>query len=79
MEVDVPPNCVTPKVEPFQRIWAFVAKLLPVAISVKSGLPARTDVGAIEFRVGVLPEVLAEDHALIKLAASMLPSPVEGS
>ena len=46
MDVEVPPGCiVTPSVEPFHRIWAFVAKLLPVAVSVKLAEPAAMDVG----------------------------------
>ena len=40
MDVAVPPgNIVTPEVEPFQRIWAFEAKPLPIAVNVKSTGP----------------------------------------
>jgi hypothetical protein len=81
IEVDVPPDCiVTPAVEPFQRIWAFVTKLLPVAVSVKSAEPPVTEVGLIEFRVGVLPAgVLIEDHALTRFVPSIEPNPVTKS
>jgi len=79
--VDVPPGCiVTPAVEPFQRIWALVTKLLPVAVSVKSADPDVMDVGLIELRVGVLPaEVLIEDHKFTRFVASIVPSPVARS
>jgi hypothetical protein len=78
MDVAVPPVCiVTPDVEPFQSIWAFGAKLLPVAVNVKAGEPAVIVVGLIELRVGVDPApVLILDHALTRFAASIEPSPV---
>jgi hypothetical protein len=78
MDVDVPPDSiVTPDVEPFQRIWALVAKLLPVAVSIKSADPDVMDVGLIELSVGVLPaEVLIEDHKFTRFVASIVPSPV---
>jgi hypothetical protein len=78
IEVAVPPtNIVTPAVEPFHRICAFAAKLLPVAVSVKSVEPAVVDVGLIELRMGVDPApVLILDHALTRLVASIEPSPV---
>ena len=78
MDVDIPPgSIVTPEVEPFQRIWALVAKLLPVAVSVKSVEPAVVNAGLIERSVGVLPaEVLIEDHKFTRFVASIVPSPV---
>ena len=81
IDVEVPPGCiVTPAVEPFQRIRAFVTKLLPVAVNIKSAEPAEMDVGLIELRVGVLPaEELIEDHAFTRFVASIVPSPVARS
>jgi hypothetical protein len=78
IEVDVPPgSIVTPDVEPFQRICAFVAKLLPVAVSVKLGEPAAVDVGLIELRVGVDPaEAVIVDQAFTRFVPSIEPSPV---
>jgi hypothetical protein len=78
MDVDVPPDSiVTPAVEPFQRIWAFVMeKLLPVAVSIKSGEPAATDVGLIEVSTGVVPPEAAVGQAFTRFAASIDPSPV---
>ena len=78
IDVAVPPDCiVTPEAEPFQSIWAFVAKLLPVAVSVKSAEPAAMDVGLIEIKVGVDPApVLILDHALTRFVPSIVPSPV---
>ena len=78
MDVAVPPACiVTPSVDPFQRICAFVAKLLPVDVRVNAGEPAEIDGGLIELRVGVDPApVLMLDHALTRLKASIEPSPV---
>ena len=74
----VPPGCiVTPAVEPFHRICAFVAKPFPVAVSVKSAEPALADVGLIELKVGVDPApALILDHALTRFVASIVPSPV---
>ena len=79
--MDVPPDCIVmPAVEPFQRIWAFVAKLLPVAVNVKSAEPAFAEVGLIELKVGVLPaELLMEDHPLTRFVASIEPNPVAKS
>ena len=73
----MPPDCiVTPSVDPFQRIWAFDAKLLPVAVRVKATEPAVTDVGLIELSVGVEPApVLMLDHAFTRFVASIEPSP----
>lgn len=81
IDVAVPPgSIVTPAVEPFHRIWAFVAKPFPVAVSVKSGEPAVVDVGLIELNVGVDPApVLILDHALTRFVASIVPSPVAWS
>ena len=77
MEVAVPRGCiVTPAVEPFQSIWAFAAKLLPVAVNVKASEPAEVNAGLIELNVGVEPPVLVFDHAVTKLKASIEPSPV---
>ena len=67
---------MTPAVDAFQRIWAFVAKLLPVAVSVKLPAGADTDVGEIEISVGVLPEGLVKGHALTRNIPSIVPSPV---
>ena len=80
MDVRVlPDSIVTPEVEPFQRIRAFVAKPLPFAVSIKSAEPAVIDVGLIEVRVGVDPPEAAVGHALTRFAASIDPSPVAGS
>lgn len=78
IEVAVPPgSIVTPAVDPFQSIWAFVAKLLPVAVRVKSLEPAIVDGGLIELSMGVDPApVLILVHALTRLVASIEPSPV---
>jgi hypothetical protein len=74
----VPPGCImTPSVEPFQRICAFEAKLLPVAVRVNATEPAEIDVGLIELSVGVDPApVLMLDHAVTRLKASIEPKPV---
>jgi hypothetical protein len=80
MEVDIPPDSIVmPAVEPFQRIWAFVAKLLPVAVSVKSDEGAKTNVGLIEVSVGVDPPEVPVGHAFTRFAASIDPSPVPRS
>jgi hypothetical protein len=81
IDVEVPPGCiVTPAVEPFQRIRAFVAKLLPVAVSVKLAEPDEMDVGEIELSVGVDPaEAVIEDQAATRFVASIVPSPVAWS
>jgi len=76
IEVAVPPCIATPSVEPFQRICAFVAKLLPVAIRVNAAEPAEIDVGLIELSVGIDTPVLMFDQALTRLKASIEPSPV---
>lgn len=78
IDVAVPPACiVTPSVEPFQRICAFGAKLLPVAVKVNPAEPAEIKVGLIELSVGVDPApVLMLDHAFTRLKALMEPSPV---
>jgi len=77
IEVAVPPCIATPSVEPFQRICAFVAKLLPVAVRVNAGEPAEIEGGLIELSVGVDPApVLMLDQALTRLKASIEPSPV---
>jgi hypothetical protein len=78
MDVAVPPGCiVTPEVEPFQSIWAFGEKPLPVAVNVKGAEPAVIVVGLIELRMGVDPApVLIVDHALTRFVASIEPSPV---
>jgi len=73
----VPPgSIVTPSVEPFQRICAFVAKLLPVAVRVNAAEPAEIDVGLIELSVGIDTPVLMFDQALTRLKALIEPSPV---
>jgi hypothetical protein len=78
--MDVPPDSiVTPAVEPFQRIWAFVAKLLPVAVSVKSADPAEMDIGLIEVSVGVVPPEAPVGQAFTRFVASIVPSPVARS
>jgi hypothetical protein len=81
MVLDVPPaSIVTPAVDPFQRIWALVAKLLPVAVRVKSAEPVEIEVGLIELSVGVVPApAVIADHALTRMAASNEPSPVARS
>jgi hypothetical protein len=81
MDVDVPPDSiVTPAVDPFQRIWAFVAKLLPVAVSVKSTEPAVMDMGLIELSTGTVgADEVPLGHAFTRFAASIDPRPVAGS
>jgi len=76
--VVVPPgSIVTPNADPFQRICAFAAKLLPFAVRVKSADPAAAEVGLMEFSVGVEPdETWTEDHEFTMLVASKVPSPV---
>jgi hypothetical protein len=71
IDVAVPPGCImTPSVEPFQRICAFEAKLLPVAVRGNAAEPAEIDVGLIELSVGVCPApVLMLDHAVTRLKA----------
>ena len=78
INVEVPlGSIVTPAVEPFQSIWAFVAKLLPVAVSVKLCEPAAMDVGLIELSVGVDPaEAVIVDQAFTRFVPSIEPSPV---
>jgi len=77
IDAAVPPvSIVTPSVEPFQRICAFVAKPLPVAVRGKAADPAEIDVGLIELSVGVDTPVLMFDQALTRLKASIEPSPV---
>jgi hypothetical protein len=80
-DVDVPPGTiVTPEVEPFQRIWAFVVeKLLPVAVSVKSAEPAAMNVGLIEVSVGVVPPEGPVGQAFTRLVTSIEPRPVARS
>ena len=81
IEVGVTPgSIVTPAVEPFQRIWAFEAKLLPVAVSGKSGEPAEMDVGEIILKTGSAGAAGAVvGHALKRFAAFIEPSPVARS
>ena len=67
---------VTPAAEPFQRTWAFVVKLLPFAVSVKSAEPAVMDVGLIEVSVGVDPPDAPVGHAFTRFMASIDPRPV---
>ncbi len=78
IEVAVPPDCmVTPAVEPFHKIWAFVAKLFPVAVKVKSPDFAAFEVGLIEVSTGVDPApALMLDHAVTRFIASIVPRPV---
>ena len=77
MVVDVPSgNIVTPTPDAFQSIWAFDPKFVPVAVRVKSAEPPVTACGLMEVKVGVLPpETESEDQLLIKLNASIEPSP----
>ena len=81
MDVAVPPdNIVSPEVEPFHKIWAFAAKPLPVAVSVKTAEPAAIVIGLIEVNVGVEPAAgVTLDHVLTRFAASIEPSPVAKS